>query len=124
MWLGLALGLLAIGGETLADRQLERFRLNPANRGKVCREGLWYYSRHPNYFFEWLYWWAFVLMGIGTSYGWWTLLGPLFMLLFLFKLTGIPYTEKQALASRGEAYRAYQKSTPMFFPWFPRRNDS
>ncbi|RPI92040.1 MAG: DUF1295 domain-containing protein, partial [Spirochaetales bacterium] len=90
---GMALWLIAIAGETLADRQLARFRKDPANRGKTCRSGLWRYSRHPNYFFEWLHWWSYVLMGINAPYGWVTLIGPVVMLFFLFFLTGIPHTE-------------------------------
>lgn len=112
---------LSVFGEAAADRQLARFRSSPGNRGKVCREGLWKYSRHPNYFFEWLHWWTYVLLAIHAPLGWITLAGPAVMLLFLFKLTGIPYTEKQALASRGEAYRAYQAETSVFVPWFPRK---
>jgi steroid 5-alpha reductase family enzyme len=120
---GACLWLLAFVGESVADRQLVRFRRNPDNRGKTCRQGLWRYSRHPNYFCEWLHWWAYVLFGLGTA-GWaLTLVGPVLMLVFLFRLTGIPYTEQQALASRGDDYRRYQRSTSVFFPWPPRRED-
>ncbi len=117
---GIALWLAAIAGETLADRQLAQFRAKPANRGKTCRAGLWRYSRHPNYFFEWLHWWSYVLMGINVSNGWVTLIGPVVMLFFLFYITGIPHTEKQAVASRGDDYREYQRTTSMFFPWPPK----
>jgi len=115
---GAAVWLAAILGEGIADRQLARFRADPANRGGVCRAGLWRFSRHPNYFFEWLHWWAYVLIGHARPL---TFLGPAAMLLFLFRLTGIPYTERQALRSRGDAYRAYQRSTSAFIPWRPRR---
>ncbi len=115
--LGVAVWIIAVSGETIADRQLARFRSDPANRGEVCQVGLWRYSRHPNYFFEWIHWWAYVLIGRGAALTW---LGPILMLLFLFRLTGIPYTEHQAIKSRGERYRAYQRSTSVFVPWFPR----
>ncbi len=114
---------VAVGGELVADRQLSRFRHNPANRGTTCREGLWRYSRHPNYFFEWVHWFAYVLFAVGSPYFWLSLLGPAAMFLFLFKLTGIPYTEKQALRRRPD-YLAYQQSTSVFFPWFPKKHQS
>jgi steroid 5-alpha reductase family enzyme len=119
---GLAVWVVAVSGEWSADRQLARFRADPANKGKTCRVGLWRYSRHPNYFFEWLHWWVYVLMGVGA--GWWwlaTLIGPAVIFFFLFRVTGIPATEKQALASRGEDYRDYQRTTSMFVPLPPRR---
>ena len=118
---GVLLWLVAVGGEALADRQLERFRQTPGQRGQTCRDGLWRYSRHPNYFFEWLHWWVYVLMAIGAPGFWVTLAAPLLMFLFLFKVTGIPHTERQALARRGDDYRRYQKETSIFFPWFPRQ---
>jgi steroid 5-alpha reductase family enzyme len=117
--LGAAVWVVAVSGEWIADRQLARFRTNPANRGRVCRDGLWRYSRHPNYFFEWVHWWAYVLIGWTGPYGWLTLMGPALMLFFLFKITGIPPTEANALASRGDAYREYQRTTSVFFPWPP-----
>jgi steroid 5-alpha reductase family enzyme len=116
---GVVIWLVAVAGEAVADRQLARFRADPANRGAVCRAGLWRYSRHPNYFFEWVHWWAYVLIGRAAPL---TLLGPAAMLLFLFGITGIPVTERQALKSRGEPYRAYQRTTSVFVPWPPRRS--
>ena len=121
--LGILIWLVALAGESVADRQLARFRSNPANRGKVCRDGLWRYSRHPNYFFEWVHWWAYVAIAWQAPYGWATLFGPAVMLLFLFKITGIPPTEENALASRGEAYREYQRTTSVFFPWPPKEQN-
>jgi steroid 5-alpha reductase family enzyme len=119
-WAGVVVWVIAIAGEWLADWQLGRFRGNPQNRGKTCREGLWRYSRHPNYFFEALHWWAYVLMAIGVAYGWVTLIGPVVMTCSLLLITGIPLTEAQALAARGEEYRAYQRTTSAFIPWFPK----
>jgi steroid 5-alpha reductase family enzyme len=117
---GVCLWLAAVVGESAADRQLARFRADLRNRGKTCRIGLWRYSRHPNYFFEWLHWWTYVLMGIGSSLWWLTFIGPALMLYLLFKVTGIPATEAQAVASRGDDYRAYQRTTSAFIPWFPK----
>jgi steroid 5-alpha reductase family enzyme len=118
---GLLIWIMAVSGEATADWQLARFRAKPWNHDRVCREGLWRYSRHPNYFFEWLHWWAYVVMGIGTP-GWLlTWIGPLVMGFALLKLTGIPLAEAQALATRGDEYRAYQRTTSAFIPWMPRR---
>jgi steroid 5-alpha reductase family enzyme len=118
---GAALWLLAICGETLADTQLNRFKSKPANRGLLCDIGLWNYSRHPNYFFESLIWFAYALFALGSPWGWIGLISPALILYFLLKVTGIPATEAQALRTKGDAYRRYQQSTSMFIPWFPRR---
>lgn len=118
--LGFGVWAVGVAGEALADAQLARFRARPDSRGRTCREGLWRYSRHPNYFFEWVTWWGYVAIAWGSPHGWVALLGPAVMLLFLYKVTGIPYTEAQALRSRGDDYRAYQRTTSAFFPWFPR----
>ena len=115
-----ALWLAAFIGECLADYQLHAFKSNPANRGRTCRAGLWRYSRHPNYFFEWLIWVAFALFAIGSPYGYLALSSPILILFFLFRITGIPATEAQALRTKGEEYRRYQQTTSAFVPWFPR----
>ena len=120
--LGGALWLLGVGGESLADRQLDRFRADPANRGRTCRLGLWRYSRHPNYFFEWLHWCAYVPLTLGGPYPWAAPAAAALMLYLVLNLTGIPYAEKRALASRGEEYRRYRRSTSAFIPWFPRKD--
>jgi steroid 5-alpha reductase family enzyme len=118
--LGISIWLISIAGEVISDRQLAAFRMNPTNKGKVCQVGLWQYSRHPNYFFEWLHWWAYVLIGFGSAYWWLTWLGLVVMFVFITRITGIPYTEQQSLRSRGQAYVDYQNSTNAFFP-FPRK---
>lgn len=118
---GVVIWIIALAGETIADRQLARFRKKPGNRGRVCDTGLWRYSRHPNYFFEWLIWVAFALFAAGAPWGWTGVISPILMFWFLVKVTGIRYTEEQSLRSKGEAYRNYQRRTPAFFPWFPRR---
>ena len=111
------LWVIALAGEATADHQLARFKANPAHRGRTCREGLWNYSRHPNYFFEWLVWVAYALFALGSPRGYLGLIAPALMLYFLFRVTGIPATEAQALESRGEDYRRYQETTSAFVPW-------
>lgn len=118
--IGVAVWMLSLYGETIADQQLARFRADPKNKGQVCQVGLWNYSRHPNYFFEWLHWFSYPLIALGAPNAWIAWAGPLVMLVFLYRITGIPYTEKQAIKSRGERYEAYQKTTSPFIPWFKR----
>jgi steroid 5-alpha reductase family enzyme len=119
-WGGLAIWATALAGESAADRQLDVFRRDPANRGRTCRAGLWRWSRHPNYFFEWLVWVAYFVFAAASPWGWATVYCPVLMLFFLFRVTGIPATEEQALKSRGDDYREYQRTTSAFFPWPPR----
>ncbi len=119
-WLGVALWAISMGGTFISDQQLQAFRTNPENKGLVCRRGLWKYSRHPNYFFEWFHWWAYVAIGLAGPLGWLTLLGPAVMLFFLLKVTGIPITERRLVESRGERYRRYQRTTSAFVPWPPK----
>lgn len=119
-YLGIAIAVIALLGESLADQQLARFRSDPANAKGVCDRGLWRYSRHPNYFFEWFYWWAFVAFSWGSSFWWVSLVGPMTMYLFLRYLTGIPHAERSSIQRCGDAYLDYQKRTNMLFPWKPR----
>jgi steroid 5-alpha reductase family enzyme len=120
-WAGALLWVVAVVGENAADRQLARFKANHTNRGKTLRQGLWRYSRHPNYFFQWLTWVAYALMALAAPWGWIGLLAPLLILYLILFVTGIPPSEEQALKSRGDDYRRYQRETSAFFPWFPRR---
>lgn len=117
----------ALLGEAIADRQLAAWRSKPENKGRTCRRGLWRFSRHPNYFFEWLIWTSYPLMVLGraeplTAALVW--LAPLALLGLILKVTGIPPTEAQALRSRGDDYRAYQRTTNAFFPGPPKQAPS
>lgn len=124
-WAGAAalVWVVSLLGESVADLQLAKFRADRRNRGRTCRDGLWRYSRHPNYFFEWLHWFTYVFLAIGSHLAWLACSGPVVMYVFLRWISGIPYTEAQALRSRGEDYRRYQQSTSMLFPWFPGTPD-
>ena len=121
-YLGVLILLVGILGEALADAQLKGFRTNPVNKGRICDAGLWRWSRHPNYFFEWFGWLAYPVIAISTVYpwGWATLLAPAFMYWILVHVTGIPPLEEQMLRSRGERYRDYQARTSAFFPLPPQ----
>lgn len=111
--------ILSFIGVTVSDIQLTHFRKK--HKGSVCNIGLWRYSRHPNYFFEWLHWLSYPLLGLSIqsilTLEWLTLVTiPFLMLLFLLKFTGIPYNEQQNLRSKGNAYKRYQQETNTFFP--------
>ena len=116
---GLSLFALGLAGEALADKQLADFKKDPENKGKVCRKGLWHFSRHPNYFFEFVIWCGFFLFALGTPWGWISIVSPLLILLLLTQVSGIPLTEAQSLKTHGDEYREYQRTTSPFIPWFP-----
>jgi len=118
--LALVLWVGAFFGESISDHQLSVFRMNPANKAKACDHGFWKYSRHPNYFFEWLLWIVWLMMAFGSSTWWISLAAALTMLILVTKITGIPYVEDQSIRSRGDAYIQYQKRTSPFIPWFPK----
>lgn len=121
-WAGAGLLLVAVLGEGAADRQLASFKASGAKG--VCDVGLWGWSRHPNYFFEWLGWAGHAVIAIGPMggwpWGWAALSGPAFMYWLLVKASGIPPLEAHMLRSRGDAYRAYQARVSAFWPWPPR----
>ncbi len=115
MIMGTIISLIGIIGEAVADRQLKTFIHQPQNRGKTCQVGLWKYSRHPNYFFEWTIWCGYTLMAINLPSGLWAFISPILMLHFLINITGVKATEERALISRSD-YAEYQKSTSVFVP--------
>ncbi len=121
---GATLWVVALAGETIADNQLRAFKANPTNKGRVCQIGLWSWSRHPNYFFEWLIWCAFALFAAGSPLGWLSIVCPALMLYFLLRVTGIPATEAHALKSRGAEYAEYQRTTSAFVPLPRSKNPS
>jgi steroid 5-alpha reductase family enzyme len=113
----------AIVGEAVADRQLASFK-RQGHHAAVCDVGLWRYSRHPNYFFEWMAWLAYPLFALDSAgynpFGWLSLAAPAVMYWLLVYVSGIPPLEAHMLRSREEAFRAYQRRTSAFFPWWPR----
>lgn len=121
-WAGLGLLLVAQFAEGLADRQLEQHRRDPSQKGRACRRGLWRYSRHPNYFCEWLSWCGIAAIAAPTA-GWLALLQPILMFVLVRFVSGVPFAELQSIKSRGDDYRRYQQETNAFVPWFPRRRE-
>jgi len=116
---------VAILGEGMADGQLRRFKTYPPNRHAICDVGLWSWSRHPNYFFEWLGWLAWPIMAIDLGgawpWGWVALTGPAIMFFILRFASGVPPTEAAMTRSRGEAFARYQARVSVFFPMPPKR---
>ena len=117
---GLAVLIGAIVGEAVADRQLRLFKADAANRNAICDVGLWNWSRHPNYFFEWLSWVAYPIVAIDQAgqnpFGWLALAAPICMYWVLVHVSGIPPLEDHMLRTRGDLFRAYQERTRAFFP--------
>jgi steroid 5-alpha reductase family enzyme len=107
--------------EAVADRQLREHKANPQNRGKTMRSGLWRYSRHPNYFGQWLTWVAYALVATAAPWGWIAWFAPALMLYLILFVTGVKPSEEAAVKSRGEDFRRYQRETSPFVPWFPKR---
>jgi len=120
-YIGASLWLLCILGEGISDWQLQHFKKQPENKGKVCQYGLWNYSRHPNYFFQFSIWISVLIFALPSPHGWLALICPISIGYLIFKVTGIPMTEEQAVRSKGEAYKEYQRTTSAFVPWFKKR---
>ena len=116
-----AVMMLAVAGEGLADAQLVKFKARGKGGGQICDVGLWAVCRHPNYLFEWLAWFAYPIMALGYGAArpwlWVSLAAPGLMYVLLNRVSGIPPLERAMLASRGEAYRRYQARVPAFLPF-------
>lgn len=124
-YLAILIAVIALVGVTLSDNQLRNFKKKNSNKGLVCSDGFWRYSRHPNYFFEWLHWISYPLLAFNSHSlldpSWWLLASyPFWMLIFLLKLTGIPFNEEQNIRTKGDAYKEYQNCTNMFFLGKPK----
>ena len=120
--LGVGLFSLALMGEVTSDQQLQAFKINNRGQKKVCDKGLWKYSRHPNYFFEILIWFSYGIFGLSLESPLLSFIPFVVMYFLITKVTGIPYAEQQAIVSRGDLYREYQRTTNVLFPWFPKEN--
>ena len=114
---GLMAAMAGLVYEAVADWQLAIFALDAANHGKVMTRGLWRYSRHPNYFGEFIFWWGMFFAAIGSAGAGaaWTVLSPLLMSMLLLKVSGVPMLEN-GITERRPGYRAYVLGTNAFFP--------
>ena len=123
IWLdGAGLLLWAVGFffEAVGDYQLAAFKKNPANKGKAMSQGLWRYTRHPNYFGECLMWWGLFLVTLATPGSFWTIISPLTITFLLLKVSGVTLLERTIMETRPD-YLEYQEKTSAFIPWFPKR---
>jgi steroid 5-alpha reductase family enzyme len=117
-WAGLTLWGAGFAFEAVGDAQLAAFKRDPANRGRVMDQGLWRYTRHPNYFGDATLWWGFGLLALATPGAWWTLAGPAIMTTLLVRVSGVALLEKQM--SRRPGYADYVARTSAFLPLPPR----
>jgi steroid 5-alpha reductase family enzyme len=119
-YLGLLVWIIGFAFEALGDDQLKRFKANPQNKGKVMDQGLWRYTRHPNYFGDALLWWGLWLIAVSTPYGLMTIFSPFLMTLLLLKISGVSLLEKTLTKSK-PGYESYIRRTNAFIPWFPKK---
>ena len=120
--LGVVAWLVGYLFQSVGDRQLAIFVANPENKGKLMTQGLWAYTRHPNYFGEVLMWWGIALIGFANSFGFVIamigLISPLVVTWLLRYVSGVPLLEKHMKTKPG--FAEYEKTTNIFFPWFPK----
>lgn len=102
--------------QTVADNQLAQFSKDPNNKKLVCKVGLWRYSRHPNYFFEWCIWLSFAIFASNSPMALLAYLSPLTIYIVLTQMSGVKLSEEVSLSKRGDSYREYMKETSSFFP--------
>ena len=117
--LGVVFWLVGLSFETLGDLQLARFKANPDNRGRVMDRGLWRYTRHPNYFGDFMVWWGLFTIALAGGSAWWTIISPILMSFLLMKVSGVTLLEG-SLSNRLSGYREYVQRTNAFFPWPPQ----
>ena len=120
-YVGVILWLIGLSFEAVGDFQLARFKSDPANRGRVMNRGLWRYTRHPNYFGDFLVWWGLYVVAAESGSWWWTIIGPLLMSFLLIRVSGVRLLES-SLRTRVEGYEEYVRNTSSFLPLPPRQN--
>jgi steroid 5-alpha reductase family enzyme len=120
--LGVTVFLIGFAFEAVGDWQLSRFKGDAANAGRVLDRGLWRYTRHPNYFGDFLVWWGLFLLAAACG-AWWTIAGPLMMSVLLLRVSGVSLLER-SLNQRKPEYAEYVRRTSSFFPWPPRHQPS
>ncbi len=113
--LGVLVWLTGFIFESVGDAQLKAFIVNPENKGKIMDQGLWAYTRHPNYFGEVTQWWGLFIVALSVPYGVWSIIGPLTITFLILKVSGVPLLEKGFEGRPG--WEDYKQRTSMFIPW-------
>lgn len=117
--LGLLLWIIGFYFEAVGDLQKTCFKVNPENKGKIMKTGLWKYTRHPNYFGESAMWWGIFLIMLNVPNGWLAVFSPAIITILLLGVSGIPLLEKKH--ENNKKYQEYAKRTSIFLPWFPKK---
>ena len=117
--IGACIWLFGFLFESVGDAELARFARDPHNRGKILQNGLWRYTRHPNYFGEVVQWWGIWVVAVGVPGGWFSIVGPLTITLLILKVSGIPMLEKKM--AENPDFAEYRRRTSVFVPWVPKR---
>jgi steroid 5-alpha reductase family enzyme len=117
--IGLVVWLLGFVFESVGDHQLSKFKKKEKNKGKIMTQGLWKYTRHPNYFGEVVMWWGIFLMALSVKNGWTAVVSPLLITFLLLKVSGITMLERKYAGKK--EFQEYTKRTNAFFPWFPKK---
>lgn len=118
-YLGILMWLTGFFFEAVGDAQMKRFKQNPAHKGKIMDQGLWKYTRHPNYFGESLMWWGIFVITLNVPFGWAAILSPVIITTLLLKVSGVPLLEKKY--ETNPEYREYIRKTSSFIPFFPHK---
>lgn len=118
-WVGLVVWLIGFSFEVVADWQLKKFLEDKNNKGKIVRDGLWRYSRHPNYFGEVVMWWGLLVMALPIPGGWVTMVGPVMITYLILFVSGVPLLEEKYEGRKD--FEEYKRVTSVFIPWFPKK---
>ena len=117
--LGLVIWLVGFFFEAVGDYQLLTFKRKAENKGKIMTQGLWRYTRHPNYFGETAVWWGIFVIALSVKNGWTAIVSPLLITFLLLKVSGVTMLEKKYVGNK--EFEEYAKRTRAFFPWLPKR---
>lgn len=115
---GLIIWVIGFVFEVMGDWQLKVFKTDIKNKGKIMKQGLWKYTRHPNYFGESAMWTGIFIMSVSKGMVYITFISPVLITLLLLFVSGVPLLEKRYTGN--PEYDIYKKQTSKFFPWFPK----
>lgn len=116
---GFGIWLFGLSFEAVGDFQLLQFKQRKHKPGAIMTQGLWKYTRHPNYFGEVTLWWGFWLLVVGLPGGWFSAIGPATLTFLILFVSGVPLLEKRQM--KNPAFRKYAQKTSVFLPWWPKK---